>query len=95
MLYLFESYIVPLLFLAQYFATNAEHLVPERKTGCFQQPLRELADARLISLSLIRARQQRSRGRSGHFRSKSKHGKGGSRSRRETTEDLPTKRCRN
>lgn len=27
MLYLFESYIVPLLFLVQYFATNAKHLV--------------------------------------------------------------------
>lgn len=56
MLYLFESYIVPLLFLAQYFATNAKHLMPERKIGCLQQPLRELADARLISLSLLWAR---------------------------------------
>lgn len=56
MLYLFKSYIVALLFLVQYFTTNAKHLEPVRKIRCFQQSLRELADARLISLSLILAR---------------------------------------
>lgn len=51
MLYLFKPYFVPLLFLVQYLAINTQRLVPERETGYFWQPLRQLTDAGFIALS--------------------------------------------